>query len=138
MVKRQDSTETHHNKFGYRGVEFDKGRQKFRARIEPANGRRGKWLGRYVTAELAAAAYDDAARKIYGADAFLNFPRKGEKQAIQSMKPKGFCPKGHDLSLHAYGKMGDCLLCNREAHKRYYRKQKERRAALALSANTTT
>jgi hypothetical protein len=32
------------------------------------------WLGSFATAEEAALAYDEAARRLYGPDAFLNLP----------------------------------------------------------------
>src|SRR5688572_26880726 len=118
-MKRHESTAVHNNKFGFRGVEWERARQMFRARIEPANGKRGRWLGRYKTAEEAALAYDAAAREVYGDKAYLNFPGAGELQAAASRKVDGLCPKGHDLRL--YGHVSPrgttlCRKCNSEAH----------------------
>lgn len=61
----------------YRGIQ--KSGRKFGATIRdptnPASGTRGDlWLGTFDTREEAAAAYDDAARRIHGADAKCNFP----------------------------------------------------------------
>jgi hypothetical protein len=125
-MKRAESTAVHNNMFGYRGVEWNQARGQFRARIEPANGRRGRWLGRFDTAEEAARAYDAAAREVYGDEAYLNFPNAGEKQAIPSRLREGFCPKGHDLSVHGYkhARGINCRICNSEANKRSHRKRK--------------
>lgn len=43
---------------------------------EPNRGSR-LWLGTYGTAEEAALAYDEAARVLYGSNALLNLPDKG-------------------------------------------------------------
>lgn len=120
---RYESTRVHNNMFGYRGVEWDGARGKFRARIEPASDRkRGKWLGRFDTAEEAALAYDGAAREIYGMHAFLNFPNPSEKQAVRSRMQEGFCVEGHDLAIygHRNQKRGTvlCRECNRLAQAR--------------------
>jgi hypothetical protein len=40
-----------------------------------------KHLGSYRTEEEAAIAYDDAARRVFGAFAAVNFPRAGERSA---------------------------------------------------------
>lgn len=128
MPKRFESTAIHNNKWGYRGVEWHQSRRRFRARIEPANGRRGRWLGSYETAQEAARAYDDAAREIYGADAYLNFPRPGEKQCVASRRSEMICPKGHNLEEHGYKYEGriECRRCNNAATRRYYRRNRPR------------
>lgn len=130
---RHNSTLVHNNMYGYRGVEFSKLRGRFRARIEPANGKRGRWLGYHDTAEDAGLAYDAAARKVYGKTAFLNFPERGERGVIPSRIQDGLCPQGHDLKQHGYvrldGRGVTCRKCNSEANKRCYRK---RRSALSL------
>jgi hypothetical protein len=43
-----------------------------------------RFLGYFATPELAAQAYDDAARKLYGKHGAYNFPRPGEQSARRS------------------------------------------------------
>lgn len=118
--RRYESTAVHNNMHGYRGIEWEQSRGKFRARIEPANGKRGRWLGRFDTAVSAAHAYDEAARETYGEHACLNFPRTGEKQSVASKLNDGFCPKGHDLSIHGYkhARGINCRKCNAASKRR--------------------
>lgn len=61
-----------HNKSGFKGVYFCGQTQRWRAEIR-VNKRCIK-LGRFDTPELAAAAYDSAARLHHGQFARLNFP----------------------------------------------------------------
>eukprot|EP00267_Zea_mays_P040484 XP_008680331.1 dehydration-responsive element-binding protein 2E-like [Zea mays] len=42
--------------------------------IREPNKRTRLWLGSFATAEEAALAYDEVARRLYGPDAFLNLP----------------------------------------------------------------
>lgn len=56
---------------GFRGVEFDRAKDRWRAVIR-ANGARRR-LGWFRTAQEAARAYDAAAREIQGEAAILNF-----------------------------------------------------------------
>jgi hypothetical protein len=120
---RHESTKIHGNMFGFRGVEWDQARGKFRARIEPSKYKtRGRWLGSFDTAEDAARAYDEAARECYGEDAYINFPHDGEHIVMRSRKEEGKCPEGHDLFI--YGTVNDkrgtilCRRCNAEAARR--------------------
>ena len=64
------------NRAGYKGVSLHRG-GKYRADI----GFEGKnlYLGLYEEKESAAEAYDNAARKIYGEYARVNFPLPGEQ-----------------------------------------------------------
>lgn len=61
------------NTSGFKGVCWDKGKQKWLASIG-FNGR-NHFLGRYADKIDAAKAYDDAAREYYGEFAVLNFPK---------------------------------------------------------------
>lgn len=124
MARRHETTRVFNNKHGYRGVEWNREKQAFKARIESTPGKRGRWLGYFATAEQAALAYDEAARIDYGPDAYLNFPMPGEKQAVQSPRAEGRCANGHDLSEHGYkhARGINCRRCNAEARKRSYRR----------------
>ena len=65
------------NTSGFKGVSYYASRNKYRAYIK-LNGNR-KHLGYFETAEDAAEAYDEAARKLHGEFACVNFPREGER-----------------------------------------------------------
>lgn len=56
----------------YHGVSFEPWTGKWRASI--GLDRKTIKLGRFIDEVLAAQAYDASARRIYGRDAFLNFP----------------------------------------------------------------
>lgn len=55
----------------FRGVWYDPKRKKYRASC--VYNRRSVFIGRYITAELAAKAYDAVAKKLWGIGARLNF-----------------------------------------------------------------
>jgi hypothetical protein len=64
----------------YKGVFRDKRRRSWFAQIKVAG--KAKYLGSYKDEEQAAHAYDDAAKRFFGAHAHTNFPikkRRGEK-----------------------------------------------------------
>ena len=63
---------------GYKGVCFDKHREKYMAHIHP-NGRM-KFIGYYSTPEEAASAYDEAASFYFGEFARPNFTKTEEKK----------------------------------------------------------
>ncbi len=63
----------------YRGVSRFPRTRCWQARIG-ANGK-GFWLGNFASEEEAARAYDEAARKLHGEFARLNFPNDGEQAA---------------------------------------------------------
>jgi len=69
--QRWNSGLSRKNTSGFKGVSFDKSRGKYRAQIRVAE--RYVRLGRFMTAEEAAQAYDRAAREAFGAFARLNF-----------------------------------------------------------------
>jgi hypothetical protein len=118
---RVDALSTHHNKWGYRGVEEIRGR--FRAAIGDH-----AWRSRYFdTAREAAEAYDAEARQRYGKLAYLNFPRRGERQIKRA--DEDFCRHGHARELHTYYRPDgrpQCRLCNALAHARSAARRKAR------------
>jgi hypothetical protein len=64
------------NRNGYKGVTFHKLRGTYNAAIQYRGVR--YHCGVHVTPELAAEAYDEMARELFGEFAKLNFPREGE------------------------------------------------------------
>lgn len=62
--------------------DWHRGQRPWVARIK-ADGRR-LLVGYFLTEEEAARAYDDAAREHFGSFACVNFPRDGERPALQS------------------------------------------------------
>ena len=124
--KRENGTATHANQWGYRGVNWDQAKQRFVAEIWdwPQRVR----LGRFLTAVEAALAYDEAARRIYGTEAHLNFPRPGEKETKASSLHEGICANGHDLAetgrVDSRGRVA-CKRCNADAANRSYRRRKQ-------------
>lgn len=104
----------------YKGVSWDKEKQKWHARIR--NGRT-IFLGRYESEIDAARAYDVAALAAYGEFAVLNFPdrvaepspyRPGRKQPA----PRTHCPQRHEYTPENSRINGRgyriCVACGRE------------------------
>jgi ribosomal protein L21E len=60
-----------HNTSGYKGVSFNKRRNKFEAYV--TFGNKKKYLGAYAVKEDAARVYDKAATELFGEFAALNF-----------------------------------------------------------------
>lgn len=67
------------NASGFKGVHWDASQRRWKAQISVGGKRLSR--GRYLTAEEAAHAYDDAARELHGEFATLNFPAPGERAA---------------------------------------------------------
>lgn len=67
---------------GFKGITWDKWKQGWKARI--SCDKRTVVLGLFPTAAEAAHAYDEAARRLHGEFARLNFPLPGEQSAVRS------------------------------------------------------
>jgi hypothetical protein len=121
---RCDALATHHNRWGFRGVEQVKpGR--FRAVVgNHANAWRSPY---FATPHEAAAAYDREARRRY-ASPYLNFPAAGEQRCEPGADD--VCSQGHSREQFTYsrpsGKLGYCILCNKQAQKRSAARRKAR------------
>lgn len=72
------------NHSGYKGVSFDKEKQKYQAQI--VENKNYHFLGYYANPEDAARTYDEAARFYFGEFACVNFPQPGEQGAEEIRK----------------------------------------------------
>ena len=77
----QNSTLYGNNRSGYAGVRWREDRKKWEGQIGGTKLR--QYLGLFQTAELAAQAYDRAALRLYGKEAYLNFPERGNDETAE-------------------------------------------------------
>ena len=126
----------HHSCTGYRGVWFDKDKQKYRAEV--GNFKKGtrKRLGSFVNPEDAARAYDAAALERYGKYACLNFPHPGENRTEPNRRTGAQCHYGHSTEDFGYVDVNGAASC-RECMRLSQRSRKLRlRFKAKLSADT--
>lgn len=74
----------------FKGVSWDSRRCKWVAQIKRPGSH---FLGRFVSEEDAARAYDEAAREAFGEFAALNFPGPGERSALGDFNPEAVSAK---------------------------------------------
>jgi hypothetical protein len=128
-LRRPAQLATRRNQTGFKGVFFDRRRNKYSAELWP-DGAAGKRLRspRFDTPEEAGAWYDEKAREFYGETTAVNFPLNGERGLLDRLNAQK-CLNGHDLTdanvyISAAGQRY-CRACNRQAALRRYRRKRQ-------------
>jgi hypothetical protein len=89
FVPHGGAAAAHNRSSRYRGVRWDKRREKWIAQI--IFNKQPRYLGQFDDEIGAARAYDDAARQLFGTGRTLNFPTEAERQRADSGAPPE-CP----------------------------------------------
>ena len=93
---------------GYRGVSYYKRLNKWRVKVKQLT------VGYFESKELAALAYNEKAREIYGEYAVLNILHNGSTRSGEILNY--FCPfcGGRKLSVSVKSNYFHCICCNRK------------------------
>jgi hypothetical protein len=77
----QNTRKAHGKTSAYKGVSWHSSKGKWRAVIKQSG--KSTHIGYFASEELAAEAYDNTARAVFGIDGTFNFPMASERQSIR-------------------------------------------------------